>query len=105
MAVGRAGLPALPRRMVTALGRAILPLRLLPPQDRQGLGDLAALGLNDVQEFFRRPGVFLVPSVRIDRLQVINRVLDIFGLTGQFAGFLRQGGDPLLGVGVNMPSA
>lgn len=101
MAVGRAGLPALP---VTALGRAISPLRLLPPQDRQGLGDLAALGLDDVQEFFRRPGAFLVPSVRIDRLQVINRVLDIFGLTGQFAGFLRQSGDPLLGAGVNVPS-
>lgn len=54
------------------------------PENRQRLVHLAALGLDDVEQFLRHARVHVALGARIDRLQVIHRVLNRFRPHGRF---------------------
>lgn len=49
-------------------------------QNCQRLSDLTPLGLDEVQQLLRCPFVLFGLGVGIDRFQVVDGVLDLFGL-------------------------
>src|SRR2546428_180156 len=77
------------------LGRAsalflLLDCPPLAPHRGQGVGNLLPLSLDDIHEFLGRPCVHVRPLMRVDSLEVVNGVLDLFGLGGQISRLARQ---------------
>src|SRR5665647_433158 len=67
--------------------------RELTPQDGQRRRHIAAPSLDDVQQLFRCPLIYVGFPVRVDRFQVVNGVLDLPGLPNQFPRLPRPSRD------------
>ena len=76
-------------------------LILSSAQGGQGLSYFAALGFDEVEQFFRRAGVFLIFGVRVDGLQVVVLLLDFFPRDGPASVTVATSGKQW---GINSPS-
>lgn len=59
-----------------------MTLALPPSQHRQRFADLAALGLDEVQELLGRAGILLTFGIEVDGLHIVHGIFDLLRLPG-----------------------